>query len=603
VVWADRGHPDVVAAGDQACLSFAPGLLRFLEGDLGGGLKAGVGFAPRWILPLTAAASACYYLASPRGRENLNTWTATRVRLGWRRACDDGETAEACARITRVGRASIRFAWRVESAERRDLMAEGELILVSRGPEGTRPPVLRLHPPRDEAPSAPPAAPSPPPSRRRWPSRVRGLAGRLRRYRARLLASPALAASHPREAPEGGSPRAAAGDPAPAEIYYVCDEAPGAAGAAREPFTTARDLLERAALLFTNGRSDDLLTPPAPAAGASLAARTAAFAARLAACAGPGVRVLRACGGPDREAHLACVRALHPQVRVATATEAALAFVDCYATEPVAAALPATHCRGDGLHWRHPVRILGRAVPLAPGPSPRVRLPASWWEPGDVRELAVAREGAVVARREVARDEPPAIEFPAEAHGGYELHVELHPRALRRCPARVPAWPAAAGRPSGEGGGRFLEWPRGPDELLACFEAPFLLHAGQARQGPAAPGDSWSWVYPPGLLRLLYSPIAGAAEPLGRRAHPLGSIAAAATVHAALESLAGSWAPWTLTIRWRHTVDPRAGLLVHLRVCRCDTAEVDLSSRLEQPPAVLADVSLTLRAAGPGGGA
>ena len=58
VIWADRGDPDAVSAGDQACLSFAPGLLRFLEADLGAGLAPGAGFAPRWILPLPAAASA-----------------------------------------------------------------------------------------------------------------------------------------------------------------------------------------------------------------------------------------------------------------------------------------------------------------------------------------------------------------------------------------------------------------------------------------------------------------------------------------------------------------------------------------------------------------
>jgi hypothetical protein len=550
VIWADRGDPDAVSAGDQACLSLAPGLLRFLEADLGAGLTPGAGFAPRWVLPLTAAASACYYLGSPRGREGLNRWTATRVRLSWTRACGDGETVEACARVARIGRASIRFGWRVFSTERRDLMAEGELVLLSRGPEGTVPPVLRLRP------------------------RADGDAARA--------TAPPLAA-------------AATAESAPCEIYYVRHES---RGGERELATATDELIALAGTLPGDGRCDDLAARPGQGGTASNVDALAALARRLPRGDESGVWVIRAAEiGEESGQHVACVRALHPQVRVVGAGEALRAFLDYQTPVPLGVALPPSHSRGDGRRWVHPIRILGRRIPVGPGQPHRVRVAVTWWEPGDVRELVVRRDGALVAWRAPSAHEPPSIEFTAEGHAGYELAVELHPCALQRHPRRVPAWPCFSGRGDADGE-RFLEWPREPEGLLARFEPPLLVHSWRARTDAATPGDCWSWVFPPGLLRLLYSPIAGGVEPLGRRAHPLGGIAAAAIVHAALEGLGGGWQPQRLGIRWRRTIDPQRGFLLNLRVARCAAGEVHMESRLEQPPAALADVTLTLRAGG-----
>jgi hypothetical protein len=681
ILWADRGDPDGVSAGDEACVSLAPGLLQFLETDLGGGLTPGAGFEPRWILPPAAAVSACYYLASPRGRETLNSWMATRSDFTWERAGAVGETLEARARIVRIGRASIRFHWRVESAAGHDVLARGDLVLVSRGPSGTVPPVFRL---RDAgaAPAPPSDAPPAPGPARELPggpaaARVRGLAGRLRRcyqgwraVRGRPAAAPMLEATPAdivlapgqsatvtvhvgavaagsdaellAELPAGhglafrwiGDPclrpphraaravcgevtalrpdevnlgrpwvlrlcvaaggqrlctadvRVAVPDAAPAEVYYVPAAACGAA--ARAGCTSAEDLCGAARALAASSRIDALWSADGPLP-AGPEERQCAFERRLAECSGAGVRIVRD-GAHDDDAHLRYVRAVHPRVRIAGPSEALLAFLDYYTPRALAVVLPATHRRGDGGAWRHPVRILGRGIPITPDAPQRLRLETPWWGPGEVREMALLREGTVIARREPARDERPAIEFLAAGHSGHELLVAVH---------ETPA-PAACAAEGGSpiAGERFVEWPHDPAVLLAGFEAPFELHAWRARADGAGAGDRWSWVFPAAALRLLYSPLAGGTEPLGRRAHPLGAMAAAATVHVARSVLGGGWRPRGAGVRWRHPIDPQAGFLLHLHVRRSEAARIDVESRLEQPPVRVAEVTLTLCEAG-----
>ena len=104
--------------------------------------------------------------------------------------------------------------------------------------------------------------------------------------------------------------------------------------------------------------------------------------------------------------------------------------------------------------------------------------------------------------------------------------------------SHLPVWSDGA-PPAGEGAE-----PAG--EPLFAIRPPRVLR----RSAPAGTrGAVWEWLFPRDLLRLLGHPIAGGAEPLGRRHHPFGRILEGMGVHAAL-AIAGSAAPRTLEVEW-----------------------------------------------------
>lgn len=102
----------------------------------------------------------------------------------------------------------------------------------------------------------------------------------------------------------------------------------------------------------------------------------------------------------------------------------------------------------------------------------------------------------------------------------------------------LPLWTASA--PASREAG---EAPQAP---LFLLRPPRVLRSS----APAStPGAVWEWLFPCDLLRLLGHPIAGAAEPLGRRHHPYGRILEGMGVHAAL-AIAGGGVPDTLEVEW-----------------------------------------------------
>ena len=270
----------------------------------------------------------------------------------------------------------------------------------------------------------------------------------------------------------------------------------------------------------------------------TLADLNAWFDRRAAESRGPGVRAVVAMthamfvkGSPDpfRDAsgedfekidrHLLHVRRAHPDVRFATASEAALEFLDYYTPVPLAVATRPIWRSEDSRISIFPVRILGRGIPISPWRPARLKVQApSFADPGDVQSLAVLEDGELLSGTHVVATagELPCVEFTATRSGGYALRVET-----RGAPADSA---------------RQALFESGPDDErrdLLRLDGPRLVHG---RAGPVADPrsrDAWIWRYPGDLFRLLVHPVAGNTDPLGRRLHPFGRLPEGMAIDAA----------------------------------------------------------------------
>ncbi len=80
---------------------------------------------------------------------------------------------------------------------------------------------------------------------------------------------------------------------------------------------------------------------------------------------------------------------------------------------------------------------------------------------------------------------------------------------------------------------------------LFSLRRPRVLRRYDDEQGR----ETWEWLFPRDLLRLLGNPVGGAAEPLGRRHHPFGRILEGMAVHAA-RVIDDGGVPGELAIEW-----------------------------------------------------
>lgn len=280
------------------------------------------------------------------------------------------------------------------------------------------------------------------------------------------------------------------------------------------------------------------------------------FERAVEAARGPGVRVVMSMthamfmrGEPDPfrsleggafanlDRHLGWVRERYPDVRFATATDALVEFLDYYTpeldtlVEPVACSASPAEGR-----YEFPIRLLGRGIHVSPeAPAPvRVVVPALV-DPTEIEWVRVCDGDTVLAElRDPGADRQPelAVTLTARARG-LRLRLQVRPGAVAALAACFEASPAP----------RFaepVEESRGP-----------LL-----RLVPPVEGR-----YTADLLRLLMNPVAGHAEPVGRRIHPLGVMAMGICLTEGLEAerhaaphAAGEFVPRRLSLRWRKSI-------------------------------------------------
>jgi hypothetical protein len=368
----------------------------------------------------------------------------------------------------------------------------------------------------------------------------------------------------------------------------------GAHPGGRQVYFCRRDDLEKEIADLRSAGPVQLRAPEVQLEGASLEELNTWFARRVEASRGPGVRAvvamthamfMKGAGDPFRDTsggdfekldrHLACVRGRHPEVAFATASEAVLEFLDYYSPTPRAVTTAPRFRSRDGRTAVYPIRLLGRGIPLSRSrPLPvTVAAPAAC-EVEELERLTVLENGRPIAHLAPSGTTLPRIEFAAAARDGYELEVTL------------------SGASAAEGEERIDE----PPLDLLRLPGPAPLRAAVAREGHPRPGDSWEWDLPTEPFRLLAHPVAGRADPLGRRVHPYGFYPLGAALHAAL-SVCPHARPAQADLRWRHPVTGQQGFRLALRVESVEDEQVVMDARFTEGAQECAQMRITLAVA------
>lgn len=338
--------------------------------------------------------------------------------------------------------------------------------------------------------------------------------------------------------------------------------------------------------------------------GGDLATLNAWFERRVAQSQGAGVRAIVAMthamfmkGEPDPfrdvaggdfeklDHHLEYARRSHPEVAFVTASEAVLEFLDYYTPTLHAVVMRPRFRSVDGRTVLYPIRILGRGIPVsAERPLPVVVMAPAAFDPPELERLTVLENGTPIAWAAPDANALSRVEFLAKGTNGYELEVKT---------ATLPSWDVrGAGSPhaasmAGE------EMSEEPEQDLFRIHAPELIRAGIAREGEHTAGDSWEWALPAEPFRLLAHPLAGAADPLGRRIHPYGFYPLGVALHAALAVCPGG-RPLEADVRWRQPMAGRTSFRLRSRLASTDASRFVVESRFFEAGVECAEMRITL---------
>ncbi|MEP6714880.1 MAG: hypothetical protein ABJC09_04860 [Terriglobia bacterium] len=267
------------------------------------------------------------------------------------------------------------------------------------------------------------------------------------------------------------------------------------------------------------------------------------FAAAMEPASGPGVHLITVLthamfmrGTPDPfrgldggsfsglNDHLRWVKNEYPQVEFATASEALLEFIDYY-TPKLEASVAAVLCGGDPAQgiYEYGVRLLGQGIRVDDRhPAAVAILAPPAFEPGDIERLRVIADRELLAEEDNFTDAGRPAVTVVMTNRPADLRVQV--LLKRAATARVAT---------------LFDNITFTDPVEPVRAPLFRMRFGSTD-----------------LLRLLASPIAGNAEPLGRRAHPMGVFSLGVSLSKAIE-LAGPAEPLSLRLRWRRelTVD------------------------------------------------
>jgi hypothetical protein len=235
------------------------------------------------------------------------------------------------------------------------------------------------------------------------------------------------------------------------------------------------------------------------------------------------------------------VREHYPRVEFATATEALLEYLD-YSTPALDTYTDPRLTGGDPASGRYEfwVRLLGRGIRVDEDRPAAVRIAApACFSPAELLEMRVTQAG-----REIAAQ----VDFDARRQ----------PVVSATLTSRAPLWLTVVLRP--EAIARALAWFQDADGI-AFYDPPESSEPDLLRiRPPAIEGRRMRFFSD--VTRLLMNPVAGHAEPLGRRVHPLGGLTIGAALTAALRSASEGrpeapqeTVPRRLKLRWVHAID------------------------------------------------
>jgi hypothetical protein len=240
--------------------------------------------------------------------------------------------------------------------------------------------------------------------------------------------------------------------------------------------------------------------------------------------------------------HLAWVRENYPGVEFATATEAVLEYLDYY-TPALEAHTETLLCGGDPPTGRYefPIRLLGRGIRIGEEHPATVQIAAPpCLSPQELLEMRILQDGRVIATRQTFDPKrQPVITVPLTSRAPLRLEVLLRPETI----AAAQAWFRES---SGE---------------IIFHEPAEPARPGLFRVRPPIATSNTAMRFSSDLIRFLMNPVAGHAEPLGRRIHPLGGFTIGMALTAALHAAGEENTPVRLKLRWLHEVDLDSGFV------------------------------------------
>lgn len=230
--------------------------------------------------------------------------------------------------------------------------------------------------------------------------------------------------------------------------------------------------------------------------------------------------------------------------------------------------------QGTGVSLAQPLRVIAQAPPV--------------FRTKEISRLVVRTKGKPVAAIEPAPTGSAQIEFLASAREGYELVIEFkQARAESLCPSEYEElWSAAAVAHE--------EVPEDGRPDIFRFEWPELVNKKLKEPQRLSVGDTWAWLFPADLLHLLTNPIAGGAEPLGRRLHPIASMEIGTAIHAALKACGSGFRPQAADLRCTHPVYGRAPLRLRQQLVAMEGNKLVFANSVTEADMEVAQVRLTV---------
>jgi hypothetical protein len=374
----------------------------------------------------------------------------------------------------------------------------------------------------------------------------------------------------------------------------------------RQIYFCRRDNLEAEIESLEEASLVQLHAPEIQLEGATLEGLNSWFDRRMKESAGAGVRAIVAMthamfmkGEPDPyrntaggdfenlDRHLEYVKKHYSNIRFATASEVVLEFLDYYSPTLRAVVTRPRLQSIDGEVLIYPIHILGRGIPVSESRPIRVTVQApSIFNPGEVKRLTILENHRPIARGEVERGRLSQIEFFARGREGYELEVRTERDWVTSLGSQIDI----ALSPSA----RYEELPEEEGTDLFRLRRPAIIKRSVAREDCLTEGDSWDWVFPKDLFRLLTNPIDGGEDPVGRRLHPFAFISLGAALHAALEICGPGLRPARTEIRWLRPISGASDFRLHCKLRKATARSITFESRFFETETEAAQVLVAL---------
>lgn len=242
----------------------------------------------------------------------------------------------------------------------------------------------------------------------------------------------------------------------------------------------------------------------------------------------------------------------------------------------------------DGKIMIYPIVMPAPNSPVSSFQPLRVKVQAPpTFKAGEINCMTIRAKGKPIIKVEPVQNSSIQIEFLASAREGYELVIQCaQARTESLCPGGYEdLWSSVEAA--------YEEAPEDQRPDLFRLEWPSLVNKTTREPERLNVGDKWEWVFPTDLFRLLVNPLAGGAEPLGRRMHPVAAMEIGTAIYAALESCGPGLQPQTAELHCTAPVSGRAPFRLHQQLLAAEQDKLVFENSLAESDTQVARLQLT----------